>query len=171
MKRFFLSLLGAHAMVAAAFSQTANDPGGRVRRVGPEEGIFSWWAASGWTYFLQGSDDLVTWTYFDPYSSIVTGSDIAEEYGFDTTGSPRGFFRVKSVPLTSPTPREADFDGDKIINYDEIAGGTDPLDPPADDDGDGIPNDWETFFHLNPGDPSDAALDGDEDGQSNLAEY
>lgn len=42
---------------------------------------------------------------------------------------------------------------------------------PADSDGDGMPDDWEKTYGLNPADPLDAALDPDGDGFSNLDEY
>ena len=45
------------------------------------------------------------------------------------------------------------------------------LSPNADDDGDGMPNGWEILHRLNPRDPSDAELDADGDGVSNLQEY
>lgn len=41
----------------------------------------------------------------------------------------------------------------------------------GDDDGDGMHNSWETFYGLNPSDPSDAAVDTDSDGSTNLQEY
>jgi hypothetical protein len=41
----------------------------------------------------------------------------------------------------------------------------------ADADRDGIPDDWETANGLGAGDPSDAALDSDHDGMTNLQEY
>jgi hypothetical protein len=38
-------------------------------------------------------------------------------------------------------------------------------------DGDGILDEWEVAHGLNPSDPSDAALDPDHDGHSNLEEF
>src|SRR6266545_4856046 len=42
---------------------------------------------------------------------------------------------------------------------------------PQDSDGDGMPDDWETRFNLNPNDPADALQDSDGDGLPNLEEY
>ncbi len=41
----------------------------------------------------------------------------------------------------------------------------------ADSDGDGMPDEWERKYDLNPQDPADAELDSDEDGFSNAQEY
>ena len=43
--------------------------------------------------------------------------------------------------------------------------------PGGDSDGDGIPDDVEISFGLNPNDPADALLDLDSDGLTNLAEF
>jgi hypothetical protein len=40
-----------------------------------------------------------------------------------------------------------------------------------DSDYDGMPDEWERYYGLNPGDPEDALLDRDGDGVSNLMEY
>jgi PKD repeat protein len=53
-----------------------------------------------------------------------------------------------------------DTDGDLIADY---------LD--TDDDGDGIPDEWEILHELDPLDASDATLDSDGDGISNIEEY
>jgi len=42
---------------------------------------------------------------------------------------------------------------------------------PADSDGDGMPDEWELRFGLNPCNPADASLDSDGDGMSNLDEF
>jgi hypothetical protein len=41
----------------------------------------------------------------------------------------------------------------------------------ADSDCDGMPDDWELYFKLDPYDPTDAGLDGDGDSLTNLQEY
>lgn len=43
--------------------------------------------------------------------------------------------------------------------------------PPADTDGDGMPDAWETTYGLNPNSAADASLDPDSDGFTNLQEY
>jgi PKD repeat protein len=53
-----------------------------------------------------------------------------------------------------------DTDGDLIADYLDV-----------DDDGDGIPDEWEIIHGLDPLDPSDSTLDSDGDGVSNLEEY
>ena len=43
--------------------------------------------------------------------------------------------------------------------------------PYKDSDGDGLPDDWEKKFGLNPNDPSDAVKDPDGDGYTNIEEF
>lgn len=46
-----------------------------------------------------------------------------------------------------------------------------PAAPPPDSDHDGMPNEWETGYKLNPDDPADAGQDKDGDGYRNVEEY
>jgi len=70
-----------------------------------------------------------------------------------------------------PDFSDDDIDGDDLANDVETNIGTDPEDPDSDDDG--IPDGYE-FEHpviLDPLDGTDAVLDYDEDGLTNLDEY
>jgi hypothetical protein len=65
--------------------------------------------------------------------------------------------------------RDLDSDNDGLTNSQEFMLGTAP--DKADTDGDGMSDRWEVTHGLNPIDPSDAALDRDGNGQTNLDEY
>jgi len=63
-----------------------------------------------------------------------------------------------------------------IVNNIEEVGGYpeltfDPAEVPVDTDGDGMPDEWEIKYNLDPNDPSDGALDADGDGYTNVEEY
>jgi pectate lyase len=53
-----------------------------------------------------------------------------------------------------------------VGGWPELKGGT----PPADSDHDGMPDEWEKKYGLNPRDPSDGAKDADGDGYTNVEE-
>jgi pectate lyase len=54
-----------------------------------------------------------------------------------------------------------------LLDYPTLQGGTAPVDT----DGDGMPDDWERRFGLNPNDASDGKLDTNGDGYTNIEEY
>ena len=72
-------------------------------------------------------------------------------------------------------PNDADTDKGGVKDGVEIKNGTDPLDASddysIDSDGDGIPDSWEMANGMNPYDGSDAGLDPDGDGLTNLEEF
>ena len=178
MSRTLLSLVCGLALLSGAFAQTADDPNEGIRfTITPDTSgnikyTFFWWGRLGRTYFLQHSEDLIHWTYFPEV--VVSGADAPICYEFFVCGTDRCFLRLKYPDPDIPTtdPASADFDGDKVCNLLETELGTDPLHF-SDADGDGMSDDWERRFGLDPGDPADGALtaDRDEDGLSNLAEY
>lgn len=62
----------------------------------------------------------------------------------------------------------------RIIDHEDKVGGFLPIEPveaPADSDGDGMPDVWETGKGLNPQDPGDGSLDRNGDRYTNLEEY
>jgi hypothetical protein len=61
---------------------------------------------------------------------------------------------------TQGVSNSLDTDGDLIANFADL-----------DEDGDGMPDAWETQHGFNPLDPSDAALDANSNGISNLQEF
>jgi hypothetical protein len=64
---------------------------------------------------------------------------------------------------------DPDIDGDGVINAEDPF--PNQAEYSADSDGDGMPDTWETRYNLNPNDPSDAAMDEDGDGVTNLNEF
>ncbi len=80
-----------------------------------------------------------------------------------------GKYRVSPATFDSVGNFDFDADGDGLSNAYELAHGLNPYN--RDSDGDGIPDGWEVAHGLNALDPSDAGLDPDGDGYTNLQEY
>ena len=70
----------------------------------------------------------------------------------------------KTNPKSDDSDYDGLFDGDEVKTY-----GTDPLDEDSDDDN--MDDNWEHAFGLDPLEPSDAKVDADNDGYTNLEEY
>ena len=74
---------------------------------------------------------------------------------------------VRTGKTTTPTGiiRDvAEVGGYPVLTYD-------PKDVSADSDGDGMPDEWEAKYGLDPKNPADGALDTDGDGYTNVEEY
>lgn len=113
----------------------------------------------------------------NPYAADTDGDDLRDDFEIDGSLDPRS--------ASSPYGRDDDPDDDGLTNYQEYLGkdgtapalgtgsfdtdSTYPMNP--DSDGDGMPDGWEVTNNLNPRSASDAALDPDSDGLTNLSEY
>ncbi|GAB2516024.1 hypothetical protein [Microbulbifer agarilyticus] len=85
-------------------------------------------------------------------------------------------FDIQTDPLTADTDGDGHNDGNDLYPLDPTEYADTDMDGignmvDTDDDNDGMPDDWETTFGLNPLDPSDAAVDTDGDLFTNGHEY
>jgi hypothetical protein len=97
------------------------------------------------------------------------------------------YIRVDKVNYTpdAPWPAAADATGSSLTRKNPFLFGNDPVNwiaanptpgsgpsaEPLDRDADGMPDYWELEYGLNPGDPTDAARDNDQDGFTNVQEF
>jgi len=92
---------------------------------------------------------------------------------YDVNGNESGYSQEVSIAIPEHTPVEEPGDVDKSTGdqggtIDDTDSGLEPL---ADSDSDGIPDNVELMWGLNPDDPFDSSLDDDADGAVNLVEY
>lgn len=122
----------------------------------------------------RGSNVKFVVHHLDNQNNLVT--DIVT---IDQRENPGEWFKLGTYRMSTLTGRVTvnnDADGWVVadaIMFKEVGVSTEeqPAPPTGDSDGDGIPDEWEVRYGLDPNDPSDAALDSDGDGLSNLDEF
>lgn len=142
---FFVGALASLCASVSVYAQNAsapNEASSLTRGAANGLAVFSWWGAAGRTYFIQQSEDLANWTYVPV---IEPGAAQAIQWGF-LSNADRFFLRLRYSDQPTSDPFAADFDGDKVSNYDELLQGTDPL--LAVLDVNGLPLDWEMFYNV-----------------------
>lgn len=95
------------------------------------------------------------------------GNDAVNQLDFSPDAA-RFFLRLHYTDQPSLDPETDDFDSDEVPNLSEVTQGTNPL-AWKDDDGDGLPDDWEKFYFGNLG--FDGTGNPDGDAWNNLSEY
>jgi len=146
MRLTFLSALYLICACSASAQTAADWNEGLHVATGTQAGDYTvtWWGKAGRTYFIQQSFDLLVWQYAPV---VRSGAAVVDGLNFSCTDS-RQFWRLRYTDQTySGTAAAADFDGDGLTNEQELAAGTDPLNP--DTDGDGIVDADEIDFGLN----------------------
>lgn len=124
---------------------------------------------------------------FGPYLGSMqwSGERLALERPAPPTTNGVSYIVVDAVRYNdkAPWPPAADGGGASLQRVTASAYGDDPINwladvptpgrerPGFDSDGDGMPDEWETRFALDPQNPADAGLDPDHDGLTNLQEY
>jgi hypothetical protein len=188
-------LFVAGFLMALTSSLQADEPKPEVtfEQLGMGSFRLDWTGEDGWSYFTQYSVDLENWLYLpevsqgvvhDPIDLTPTYVENGEEFTY-----PKFFLRLRMSDFPTLDPKNADFDGDGLSNWQELSvWGTDPLNrdtdgnglPDGQDDGDldGISDQWEQMLILQLGDPNitgiediDALSDSDGDGVDDYQEY
>lgn len=130
-----------------------------------ESFTLEWEDEQSWVYFIEFSEDLVEWEYL-PVMEYGFGYGDGLRWSLESNAE-KLFFRLKYTDAFAEGEDafEYDFDGDGLINRDELLGGTDPFSN-ADANANFVPDDWETYYEV-----SDLSADEDMDGLSALQEY
>lgn len=170
-----LKVLALAAVTAASISsaQTASDlnEGTTVVHDSANQSVsLKWWGRGGFTYLVQQSQDLQTWTWAPIADQPPDVGPVS--WGFaHPANTTKQFFRLSLTNDPNDPLMLADFDGDGISNYDEISKGMDIFvaEPFTNTDSDTLADYWEMFYFG--GLSQDDFGDADGDGYLNSVEY
>jgi len=143
----FLSSVGLIACICGPASAQPSEPWENEGQSLTEDSgtgnmTYEWWGKAGRTYFIQSSEDLMSWSYI-PIIEPGIGEWI--EWGFSTTADSL-FLRLRFSDISMADPLTFDLDGDDIGNWDELLQETDPF-AALDLDENTLPDDWELFWN------------------------
>ncbi|MCC7373264.1 MAG: lamin tail domain-containing protein [Verrucomicrobiales bacterium] len=109
------------------------------------------------------------------FSVRVAGTPTALQWFHTAAGQEPRALNARTTTLSLPTTSLDDSGSYFAVVTNDLGSVTSRLARlsllPADSDRDGLPDDWELRFGLNPADPADALADTDGDGLTNLEEY
>ncbi len=173
LRRSFFLAVGLAVQLSSATAQGPDDPNEGVNvsyDAADSTWTFSWWGRMGRSYFIQHSEDLIHWSYWDV---IEQGQDQVIGYEFTNTWE-RSYLRLKYLDEPASDPETADFDGDGLGNFVELLLGLDPFDPDTDDDlaldGDGDA-DGDNVINRYDYAPSDELIDWSTPGRPNYVVF
>lgn len=160
-------------VLAASSVAIANepDPQQEFEQTSATQFRLDWTGEAGWTYFIQTSTDLVSWSYVPELTWGVTHDPFVFTPS-DGSGQliPKFFTRLRmsDIPVADlDDAQNSDFDNDGVSNLAELQAGTDPF-TFVDTDMDSLPDSWEMaqFGDLD----EDGDDDSDNDGIKNFDE-
>lgn len=128
--------------------------------------VFAKWT----THPNRGSNVKFIIHHLDESNNLVTDTVIIDQRERGGEWVQLGTYRMSA--LTGRVTVSDDANGYVVADavlFREV--GAQAPDQTADSDGDGISDEWETTYGLNPSDPSDASLDQDNDGLTNQDEF
>ena len=158
-----LLLLLSLCVGTVSSAQSLNSGAQLSQGANPGEWNLTWDREAPRTYFIQWSDDLIHWHYFPDLDFGPAGF---AGFGFTSSDS-RFFVRLKHTDAPhGGDAYAADFDGDRVSNFDELNNQTDPF-TWIDADSDSIPDDWEFHFGI----AANASTDSDGDSLLDVDEF